>query len=73
MATRTRPIVSAQQDALNAVRIAVQSRGLIPAIKAVLAARYRDDGWRNVRPPLVSASDAMRAELLADPAIAAII
>ena len=65
--------LSARQDKLNLVRTAVQSRGLIPAIKAVLAARYRNDGWRNVRPPLVSASDAMRAELLADPAIAAII
>lgn len=65
--------LAARQDSLNAVRTAVQSRGLVPAIKAVLAARYRDDGWLNLRPPLVSLSDPVRTELLADPAIAAVL
>lgn len=58
------------QEQLNAVRIAIQSRGLIPASKAVLAARYGDDTWLNVRPPLMPISDETRAVLLAEPAIA---
>lgn len=69
---RDDPDAIKRQDALNAVRAAVQSRGLIPAIKAVLAARYRDDGWLNVRPPLVRASAAVVSELRTDPSIAAI-
>jgi 4-hydroxy-tetrahydrodipicolinate synthase len=66
------PDAAEQQAGLNAVRAAVQGRGLIPAIKAVLAARYNDDAWANVRPPLMPATDTIRAELNADPAIAAI-
>lgn len=62
-----------RQVALNAVRVAIQSRGLVPANKAVLSMRYRDDSWNNVRPPLVAASDAMRAEIKADPALAPLI
>jgi 4-hydroxy-tetrahydrodipicolinate synthase len=62
-----------QQAALNAARIAIQSRGLIPSIKAVLSMRYRDDAWANVRPPLVPASAQTRAELKADPALAALV
>lgn len=62
-----------RQAALNAVRIAVQSRGLIPASKVVLASRYRDPAWENVRPPLVRAPDAIRAELKAEPSLAALL
>lgn len=62
--------LSARQDALNAVRVAIQSRGLVPASKAVLAARYRDETWRNVRPPLMQLSETVRTQLLAEPAIA---
>jgi 4-hydroxy-tetrahydrodipicolinate synthase len=69
IAQRKSPDARERQDQLNKVRVAVQSRGLIPATKAVLAARYRDDAWLNVRPPLVPASDQMRAELLADSAL----
>jgi 4-hydroxy-tetrahydrodipicolinate synthase len=59
----------AQQQRLNAVRKAVQSRGLVPAAKAVLSRRYRDDSWCNVRPPLVSLDEKARIELLAEAAI----
>jgi 4-hydroxy-tetrahydrodipicolinate synthase len=61
-----------QQATLNAVRAAVQGRGLIPAIKAVLAARYRDDTWLNIRPPLIRLSDAALSDLYADAAIQAL-
>ena len=62
-----------RQAALVAVRKAAESRGMIPALKAVLAARYRDDAWLNVRPPLVELGAAERAGLLADPAIAGLL
>jgi len=51
------------------VRKAVESRVMIPAIKAVLAARYSDPTWLMVRPPLMKISDALRSELLAESAI----
>ena len=61
------------QTALNAVRKAVESVALIPAVKAVLAARYRDDAWLNVRPPLVPLGPAARRALLSDPAVASLL
>lgn len=61
------------QAQLNAVRLAVQSRGLIPAGKAVLAARYGDSTWLNVRPPLLPASAEVQAELAAEAALAPLI
>jgi 4-hydroxy-tetrahydrodipicolinate synthase len=64
------PEADALQKQLNAVRTAVQSRGLIQGNKAVLAARYKDDSWINVRPPLLPLGDAARAELVSEPAIA---
>jgi 4-hydroxy-tetrahydrodipicolinate synthase len=67
------PDAEARQFELNAVRAAVQSRGLIAATKAVLAARYADATWLNVRPPLVKLSEAERVELLADEPVAALV
>jgi 4-hydroxy-tetrahydrodipicolinate synthase len=61
------------QDEANAIRKAVESRGLIPSIKAVLAERYRDEAWRAVRPPLMPLAEDERSDLLADPAIAALL
>jgi 4-hydroxy-tetrahydrodipicolinate synthase len=63
------PEAEALQAELNAVRKAVEARVMIPALKAVLAARYRDPAWLTVRPPLLPIPEATRAELLADPAI----
>ena len=59
----------ALQAELNEVRKAVESRVMIPSLKAILAARYNDPGWLAVRPPLIKISDALRGELLAEPAI----
>lgn len=64
------PEADALQEQLKAVRTAVQSRGLIQGNKAVLAARYGDDSWVNVRPPLLPLADAARAALVNEPAIA---
>ncbi|MCP4383757.1 MAG: dihydrodipicolinate synthase family protein [Hyphomicrobiales bacterium] len=58
-----------RQADLIAVRKAAERRGMIPALKAILAERYGDPGWRMVRPPLLPLNEASRAELLADPVI----
>lgn len=63
------PEADALQEELNLVRKAVESRGNVPASKAVLADRYKDKSWANVRPPLVALGEKPTAELLADPAI----
>ena len=63
------PDAERRQERLNLVRKAAERHGMIPSLKAVLAARYRDDGWLNVRPPLMPITGMARAELLADPAI----
>jgi 4-hydroxy-tetrahydrodipicolinate synthase len=60
----------ALQAGLNAVRKAVEGRGLMPAVKAVIAARTGEAFWGNLRPPLEALPDAVRDDLLADPAIA---
>ena len=67
------PGAERRQDDMNAVRKSVEARGLIPSIKAVLATRYRDEAWAAVRPPLMAISAAARAELLAEPAISALL
>ena len=63
------PGAAEKQEKLNVVRKAAERHGMIPAVKAVLAARYRDEAWRSVRPPLMPLTSAARSELLADPAI----
>ena len=73
IATKGAPGAAERQADLNKVRVAVQSRGLIPSIKAVLASRYRDDAWYNVRPPLMRVSDQTRSDLHADPALASLL
>ena len=57
------------QEELNTLRKAVESRVMIQSLKAVLAKRYNDPAWLNVRPPLMPIGEATRRELLADPAI----
>jgi 4-hydroxy-tetrahydrodipicolinate synthase len=64
--------VRRQADA-NAIRDAVEARGLIPSVKAVLAARYGDETWRAVRPPLMPLGADDIRDLLADPAIAGLL
>lgn len=58
-----------RQADLIAVRQALGRHEMIPALKAVLAERYGDPGWRAVRPPLLPLDDTARAALLADPVI----
>ena len=67
------PDAEALQIELNAVRKAVESRVMIPSLKAVLAERYRDRDWLAVRPPLMPISEDVRRELLADPAISGLL
>lgn len=57
------------QKEVNAVRKAVEKRGNIPGCKAILADRYDDAAWANVRAPLLTLEGNAAAELLADPAI----
>jgi 4-hydroxy-tetrahydrodipicolinate synthase len=57
------------QEEVNDVRKTLESRVMIPAIKAVLASRYRDPTWANVRPPLMRLGEAATRELLAEPAV----
>ncbi len=64
------PDAESRQKQLITVRAAVEPRGTIPAVKAVLAARYGDEAWRNVRPPLMPLTAAARGALLADPVVA---
>jgi 4-hydroxy-tetrahydrodipicolinate synthase len=64
------PDADARQRRVAEARKAVQARGLIPGVKAILAARYNDPAWRALRPPLEALDDAAAAALLADPAIA---
>jgi 4-hydroxy-tetrahydrodipicolinate synthase len=63
------PDATARLAEANAVRGALKARGLVPSIKAVLAARTGDDTWRALRPPLMPLSAEDEAALLAEPAI----
>ena len=63
----------ARQEAANAIRKAVEGRTMIAAVKTVLAERYRDGGWRTMRPPLMALDAEARAALLANPAIAGLL
>ncbi len=67
---RNEPDAKALQEGLVALRRSFDGFVTVPAVKAVLAARYRDDTWRNVRPPVMQLTDADRQALLAKPAIA---
>ncbi|MEX0851732.1 MAG: dihydrodipicolinate synthase family protein [Bauldia sp.] len=60
------------QASVITVRKALEVHGMIPSIKAVLAARYADDAWLNVRPPLVKLDPTARSALMSDPAIVAL-
>jgi 4-hydroxy-tetrahydrodipicolinate synthase len=57
------------QEEVSAIRKAIEARGNIPGCKAILADRYGDAAWANVRPPLLALNDKAKAELLAEPAI----
>lgn len=52
-----------QQQALNRIRSAFEGFPMIPAMKAAKAQAAEHDGWRLVRPPLVSLQDAAAHDL----------
>ncbi len=60
------PDADEQQANLNKVRQTMQAYPMIPALKATAAQFTGKDGWRRVRPPLVSLSDHDKAALLSD-------
>jgi 4-hydroxy-tetrahydrodipicolinate synthase len=64
------PDAARLQEEVNAVRKAVEKYGNIPGCKAILADRYRDPVWNNIRPPLVALDEKASADINADPAIA---
>ncbi|HKV45756.1 MAG TPA: dihydrodipicolinate synthase family protein [bacterium] len=52
-----------QHDAVKKLRLKIQEYGPIPAQKCLLAMWSGDGRWRNVRPPLLSLSDAVGHQL----------
>ncbi|MCX7892609.1 MAG: dihydrodipicolinate synthase family protein [Burkholderiales bacterium] len=59
------PDADAQQQAIDAVRAALQKFPMIAALKATIAHHARDPEWRTVRPPLVELTPAEDAALAA--------
>ena len=55
--------VDAAQDRIVRTRALVTKFASIPAIKAMLARRYRDNAWLRVRPPLMAMTAEQVAEL----------
>lgn len=55
--------VEAAQNHIVAMRNISNKFVQIPSVKALLAHRYGDDAWANVRPPLVKLTMVQRAEL----------
>jgi len=58
------------QAEANAVRTALDKSVMVPALKAIMAARYGDPAWANVRAPLTALSPGARNDLFSEPAIA---
>jgi 4-hydroxy-tetrahydrodipicolinate synthase len=56
----------AQQESLNAIRLAFQKHPMIPALKQAIAYWSDDPGWAKVRPPLVELAEEQKAALVAD-------
>lgn len=57
---------AAGNSAINRLRDMVQHAGLIRAMKSVLAVRYGDARWLNLRPPLLNASMDLGHQVLAE-------
>jgi 4-hydroxy-tetrahydrodipicolinate synthase len=52
------------QEAVNAVRAAIEQGPTIPSLKAIVAAESNDEGWTQVRPPLVPLAEERRGPLV---------
>jgi 4-hydroxy-tetrahydrodipicolinate synthase len=57
--------VLAAQDHIVCIRSITARYPSIPAIKAMIASRYGDSAWANVRPPLMALSPGQQAEIAA--------
>ena len=53
------------QEAATAVRLAVQSQAMVPALKQIIARRDKDDGWLTLRPPFVGLDEDQAEALFA--------
>jgi 4-hydroxy-tetrahydrodipicolinate synthase len=60
------PSAEAMQEALNALRGALEKHPVIPGLKAIVARFSGDAAWRTLRPPLVELSAAQSEALLSD-------
>src|SRR5580700_8894187 len=65
-ATWTDADADAQQESLNAIRLAFQKHPMIPALKQAIAHWSDDPGWAKLRPPLVELAEGQKRELVAD-------
>ena len=57
------PEADALQERATAVRRAVQSQALVPALKTMTARTLGDDAWRTVRPPMLPLDDGQEKAL----------
>lgn len=53
------------QETASAVRRAVQSQAMVPALKQIIARRHEDDGWLTLRPPFVGLDEEQAGALFA--------
>lgn len=60
------------QEALGAIRTAIQKYPLVEALKEIMARRTGNDGWRRLRPPLMPLDAAMADALWTDLAATAL-
>jgi 4-hydroxy-tetrahydrodipicolinate synthase len=60
------PDADSMQEAITATRAVVQKYPMIPALKAIVARAFGDDGFVTVRPPLVELTAAQCQSLAAD-------
>jgi 4-hydroxy-tetrahydrodipicolinate synthase len=59
------PDAEKAQKRITQIRRIIGGFPQIPAIKALIARRYADPGWRRVRPPLVELTEMQRDDLFA--------
>lgn len=57
------PDADARQQAVTAVREAIDRHPMVPGLKYVAARQYGEDTWRRVRPPMLALDDAAGADL----------
>jgi 4-hydroxy-tetrahydrodipicolinate synthase len=57
------------QEQVREVRKAVEKHTMMPALKVILAERYRHPDWKVIRAPLMQMPEAQQKELLAEPAV----